>query len=366
MAIFEPGDPSPLVQRRSRVVGWLMLGLSAIIAVGLTFFPAPYVIDNPGPTYDTLGSVSVGDGEFDLISISGAQTYDTSGELRLTTVTRTGNPESLPGWLDVLAGWADPSRTVIPVSVAYPPGVTVEASREAAVIDMNNSQQEAIAAALSYVGVAYTSLLTVNEAMDNGPSAGVLLSEDVILQAGGEYVNDVTRLREIIAESGTQVPLPMVVERSGEEIDLEVLPRMSEGEDRVPMIGILVSGKYDFPLDIDIALDNVGGPSAGAMFALGIVEKLTSEDLTNGTVIAGTGTISAKGEVESIGGIRHKLHGARNDGATVFLAPLGNCGDVVGHIPEGLQVIPMATLDDAIASLEALRDGAPVPSCPGA
>ena len=90
------------------------------------------------------------------------------------------------------------------------------------------------------------------------------------------------------------------------------------------------------------------------------------EDLTNGTVIAGTGTISAKGEVGSIGGIRHKLHGARNDGATVFLAPLGNCGDVVGHIPEGLQVIPMATLDDAITSLEALRDGAPVPSCPGA
>ncbi|MFT4775524.1 MAG: PDZ domain-containing protein [Pontimonas sp.] len=365
MTIFEQGDPSPVVKRRSRTVGWLMLAFTAVSAIGLTFFPAPYVIDHPGPTYDTLGSISVDDTELDLISILGAPTYDTTGELRLTTVTRTGNPESLPGWLDVLTGWVDPSQTVIPVSVAYPPGLSVEANREAAVIDMENSQQEAIAAALSYVGIAYSSLLTVNQALEGGPSEGVLLPGDVIISADGQFVDDVTALREIIAQSGTQAPMAMVVKRDGSDVDLEVLPRMSEGETRIPMIGISVSGMYDFPISVDIALDNVGGPSAGAMFALGIVDKLSAEDLTHGQIVAGTGTISAAGEVGPIGGIRHKLLGASYDGATIFLAPAGNCGDVVGHIPAGLTVIPMATLDDAVDAMRALASGSVLASCPG-
>ncbi|HAA79343.1 MAG TPA: ATP-dependent serine peptidase containing a PDZ domain protein, partial [Microbacteriaceae bacterium] len=82
-------------------------------------------------------------------------------------------------------------------------------------------------------------------------------------------------------------PMAMVVKRDGSDIDLEVLPRMSEGETRIPMIGISVSGMYDFPISVDIALDNVGGPSAGAMFALGIVDKLSAEDLTHGQIVAG-------------------------------------------------------------------------------
>jgi PDZ domain-containing protein len=131
------------------------------------------------------------------------------------------------------------------------------------------------------------------------------------------------------------------------------------------MIGILVSGTYDFPIDVDIALDNVGGPSAGLMFALGIVEKLSPADITQGTVFAGTGTIDAQGVIGPIGGIRHKMQGALNDGATWFFAPADNCPDVVGHIPDGLQVIPVATLEDAMMALESIRAGNPVPGCAG-
>ena len=109
-----------------------MLGLTGVIVAGLSLLPAPYVIDNPGPTYDTLGSVVGGDAEIDLIAITGREVFDTTGELRLTTVTRSGNPDSLPGWMDVMAGWLDPTRTVTPVDIAYPPGVTVEQNREAA------------------------------------------------------------------------------------------------------------------------------------------------------------------------------------------------------------------------------------------
>jgi PDZ domain-containing protein len=128
----------------------------------------------------------------------------------------------------------------------------------------------------------------------------------------------------------------------------------------------LVTGSYEFPIEVDIALENVGGPSAGLMFALGIVDKLTEEDITGGQVIAGTGTITADGVVGSIGGIRHKMFGALDDGATIFFAPIGNCGAVMGHIPDGLQVYPVATLDDAVDALRILRSGGTPPVCPEA
>lgn len=363
MSIFETDDPTPGVQQRSRRAGWLMLSLTAVIIVGLSFFPAPYVIDNPGPTYDTLGSVEVGDATLDLIAISGGEVYETTGEIRLTTVTRSGNPDSLPGWLDVLSGWLDPTRTVIPVDIAYPPGVSVEQNREAAQIDMENSQQEAIAAALAYAGIPFSSTLIVSQALEGGPSEGVLLEDDLIVQAMGTPVHTVTELRDLIAVSGVNTPLDLVVERSGAEIDLQIVPRMSEGASPMPMIGILVSGRYDFPLEIDIALENVGGPSAGLVFALGIVDKLSPDDLTGGGIFAGTGTINARGDVGSVGGIRHKMHGALADGAQWFLAPADNCPDVLGHIPEGLSVIPVATLDDAVDALIGIREGTTVAAC---
>jgi PDZ domain-containing protein len=364
VTIFEQDDPTRVVQQRSRRAGWLMLGLTALIAVGLSLLPAPYVIDHPGPTFDTLGSVETSGGDVSLISISGAPTYEPSGELRLTTVTRSGNPENLPGWLDVVTGWLDPSRTVIPVDVAYPPGVSVEANLEAAQIEMRNSQQESVAAALGYVGVPYTSLLVVAQAMEGGPSEGVLESDDVVVQAAGQSVTDVSQLREIIADSGAGKPLELLVERAGRLETIEVVPRLSEGDTRVPMIGIVVSGRYEFPIEVDIALENVGGPSAGLIFALGIVEMLSDEDLTSGTVIAGTGTITAGGDVGSIGGIRHKMLGALNDGASVFLAPASNCPDIVGHIPEGLVVVPVATLSEAVDALRLFAAGEPTATCP--
>jgi PDZ domain-containing protein len=342
-----------------------MLAFTAAIIVGLSFFPAPYVIDNPGPTFDTLGSVSVGEEEMELILIVGEETFEATGSLLLTTVTRSGNPESLPGWFDVLRGWFDPTRTVIPVDVAYPPGISFEQNREAATIEMETSQQEAVAAALDYLGIAYTSRMVVSQAMEGGPSEGVLLPGDVILSANGMAVDTVSVLRGIIADSGVVSPMTITVEREGSPVDVAVLPRMSEGQERVPMVGILVSGTYDFPVDVDIALDNVGGPSAGLMFALGIVEKLSPADFTQGKVFAGTGTIDAQGSIGPIGGVRHKMHGALNDGARWFFVPADNCPDVVGHVPEGLQVIPVATLDDAMTALESIHAGDSVPRCSG-
>jgi PDZ domain-containing protein len=121
--------------------------------------------------------------------------------------------------------------------------------------------------------------------------------------------------------------------------------------------------QYQFPFDVKISVGDIGGPSAGLMFALGIVDKLTSLDLTGGRFIAGTGEITPNGQVQAIGGIQQKMLGARQAGATIFLAPESNCGDVKGAIPAGLQVVEVSSLSQAVDDLEAIKAGQPVPSC---
>jgi len=129
------------------------------------------------------------------------------------------------------------------------------------------------------------------------------------------------------------------------------------------VMGVQVYEQYKFPFTVRFSVGDIGGPSAGMMFALGIIDKLTPTNLTGGKFIAGTGEIEASGKVDPIGGIQQKMVGARNAGATVFLAPAANCSDVKGAIPAGLEVVKVGTLSQAVSDLEALKAGQPVPSC---
>jgi PDZ domain-containing protein len=129
-------------------------------------------------------------------------------------------------------------------------------------------------------------------------------------------------------------------------------------------LGVTVTTGCLAPFTVDLGLGNqIGGPSAGMMFALGIMDKLGSDNLTNGRFIAGTGTISPEGAVGAIGGIQLKMIAARRAGATIFLAPASNCNDVVGAIPSGLNVIKVSTLHQAVQDLEAVERNRPVPHC---
>ena len=130
-----------------------------------------------------------------------------------------------------------------------------------------------------------------------------------------------------------------------------------------PILGIMVQEGYKFPFTVSIRVGDIGGPSAGMMFALGIIDKLTPLNLTGGKFIAGTGEITAAGQVQPIGGIQQKMVGARDAGATVFLTPAANCPDTAVAVPAGLRVVKVSTLSGAIADLEALKAGKPVPSC---
>ena len=158
----------------------------------------------------------------------------------------------------------------------------------------------------------------------------------------------------MIADHGTATPVKIDIVRGSATRVIEVTPTQAPKSGSKPMVGIIVGADYNFPFEINIQLHAVGGPSAGMMFALGIIDKLTPGKLNGGKNVAGTGTITADGQVGPIGGIRQKMYGAVKSGAGYFLAPSENCSEVSGHIPAGLKVFAVATLDDSLAVLAAL------------
>ncbi len=367
MALFDD-DLSPRPQGRSRRerIGWAALGIAVVIGVGFALLPSPYVIEQPGPVYDTLGVADHEGEEVPLIEIPDEETFPTDGELNLLTVTVLGRPGQTPNWLEVLGAWFDQTRSAVPVEAIFPPGLTDadrDAQNSAAMVD---SQQDAIAAALVELGYDFPRDVTVAGILDDSPAAGVLEEGDVIAAVNGAAVNSVDELRAAVRENGAETPASLLVVRDGAEQTIAVTP--IERDDAV-VLGVGVRMDYEFPIDVELQLDNVGGPSAGMMFALGIVDKLTPGAMTGGEIVAGTGTIDSAGEVGAIGGVRQKLWGAEDAGADWFLAPASNCDEVTGHVPDGLTVFAVSTLDEARAMVEAIADGADTSgfaSCPAA
>ncbi len=343
---------------------WALI-VALIALVVLTFLPTPYVIQRPGPVYDTLGTAAGADGEqVPLISVEGAETYETGGSLDLTTVQVVGNRERTPNWFELAFAWMDSSRAVVPLESVFPAGVTTEQRDERNATLMVDSQHEATAAALSELGHDTGAQVVVVEAVEDMPADGLLEAEDVITAADGTAVESAKQLRQAIQDAeGDAVELTVL--RAGEEQTVEVTPEQhTEGDETTWLVGVTLRTDYDFPVDVTIQLDNVGGPSAGMMFALGIIDTLTPGQLNGGEDVAGTGTIEADGTVGPIGGIRQKLYGARGAGADYFLAPESNCDEVVGHIPDGLTVIRTATLEQSLDALEVIADGGDLGALP--
>lgn len=343
---------------------WALI-VALVALVVLTFLPTPYVIQRPGPVYDTLGTAAGEDGEqVPLISIEGAETFDTAGTLDLTTVQVVGNRERTPSWFELALAWTDSSRAVVPLDSVFPEGVTTEQRDERNATLMVDSQHEATAAALNELGYDTGAEVVVVEAVDDTPAAGVLEPDDVITGIDGAAVESAKQLRQTIQDAEGD-PIELTVQRRGEEQQVTITPQKhTEGDVTTWVIGITLRTDYDFPIDVAIQLDNVGGPSAGMMFALGIVDRLTEGELNGGENVAGTGTIEADGTVGPIGGIRQKLYGARDAGAEYFLAPASNCDEVVGHVPDGLQVIRTSTLEESLDALSVIADGGDVAKLP--
>lgn len=332
--------------------------LALVLAVVGLWLPVPFVTLAPGPVTDTLGEV---DGT-PLIDIDGRETFPTSGKLELTTVEETPRL-SLFG---ALQDWMDTDRAVVPRELVRPPGSTQEEIREENAQAMLDSQDQATAAALAELGIEPTGeSVAVHEVPDDSPAADVLRPGDVITAVNGTGISTQEELRAEIARVSPGDPVDIIFVRDGENRTGSIVTRESTDEPGRPLIGITTTQDRTYPFTVDIRISDVGGPSAGLMFALGIVDLLTPGALTGGRTVAGTGTIDAAGDVGPIGGIQQKVLGARHAGATVFLVPAANCADASRMDAADLRLVRVETLSGAIDALDALREdlAADVPAC---
>ncbi|MFC8344368.1 PDZ domain-containing protein [Streptomyces sp. NPDC057280] len=257
---------------RPRAVAVCALPVVALLATA-AFAPLPFSLAQPGMTANVLGENQ----DTPVITITGAETRTTTGQLRMTTIEAT-NPDTRVSLGDVLDAWFATDQAVMPRDSVYPSGQSTQQIERHNTEQMKESQDAATEAALNYLDLS------------------------------------------------------------------------------------------DKNIKVTLKLADVGGPSAGLLFSLGIVDKLDGDgnggDLTGGRVIAGTGTIDADGTVGAVGGVSLKTQAAKRDGATVFLVPEDECGDAKAELPKGLRLIPVTTLKGAVSSLTALESGkGSVPSC---
>jgi Lon-like protease len=359
VAIFTvAGDDRPGGSRRGRTIGWVFLILAVVGAVLVGLQPSSYVIEKPGPVYNTIGNTVVNKRTVPVLSISGAKTYPTSGALDMLTVDIDGNPEQPATWGEVAAAWFNPSEAITPLDEIFAPQQTAEQSDKQSTAEMTDSQQQATAAALYHQHISFDSTITVGGTNKGSPAARVMRKGDILKSLDGKTFIDADQLHSFIVANGTDRPVTLGFVRNGVAQTARLTPAKT---DAGPYIGVYLTEKYSFPFPVKVQLQDVGGPSAGMMFALGIIDKLTPGPLNGGKHIAGTGTISAFGVVGAIGGIRQKMYGARAAGATYFLAPASNCGGsdgVRGHIPSGLTVFATSSLGQSVADVKAIASGA--------
>lgn len=351
----QPGDAEPLPPpAEPATVVAVLAGFAGVVLICVALLlPVPYVILDPGPVLNTLGSAN---GK-PLISISGHPVYPAGGQLDLTTVSSLGGPGRRVTLTQVFSAWLRPSGTVVPQDVYYPPGQTAEQTRRIDEASMVSSQESASVAALGALGIPVPADLAVAGVRPAAPAAKVFRSGDVIETLDGRRITSLTGLRAALGRVRPGAVVRVGVLRAGQQQVLRATTTSDQDTGRT-VLDVFVDQRFRLPFTIKIQIEDIGGPSAGQMFALGVVDKLTPGDLTGGRRIAGTGTIDAQGAIGPIGGIRQKMIGARRAGAQWFLAPAANCGEVVGHVPDGLRVVKTSTLAQSrfeVASIAAGR-----------
>ncbi|HEX5968995.1 MAG TPA: PDZ domain-containing protein [Intrasporangium sp.] len=355
-ALQFPGPPrqrAPLSRGNIVFLVGFFLGLAVLVVGNLVH--VPFAIVSPGPTMDTLGKVPGEANGSALISVEGLPTYETEGELNFTTVSVLGGPGFPVDAFDVLWAWMDPSQDVLPVDQVFDPDASKERIAEENAVQMEGSQEEATAVALRALGKPVKTHIEVGEFLDEAPAKEALRVGDRIVRVGDTTVTTTESIRSALQTVRPGEPIEIEVTRAGKPVVADVTTMTGAGGRTA--LGVVLRLDHDFPATVTINAGDVGGPSAGLMFALGIYDKLTPGPLTNGRDIAGTGTIDEEGGVGPIGGIRQKMAGARSGGSEYFLAPADNCPEVVGNVPSGLEVFAVSSFKDATNAVEGIASG---------
>lgn len=339
----------------SRRIAALTTGALLLVVLGVlgTTLPVPYVAQVPGPTFNTLGDI---DGE-PIISVEGREPDDVDGNLNLTTVGVSRGGLSL---VQAVRGWFDDEVAVVPEDSVYPPDQTDEETRRANREAFLTSEQAAESAALGHLG--YPDKVVVKGFAEDSPSEGRLEEGDALETVDGRPTPDLEALDAVLTSipGGTEVTVEYT--RLGEPGRTTITTKPAT-EREGSLLGVSVIVQPTAPFDVDIQVEDVGGPSAGLMLALGILDLVDDEDLTGGSFVAGTGTIDPEGAVGPIGGITLKMVTARDIGADLFLVPADNCAEALRVEDPGFPLARVATLDDALAALADLAAGRTPETC---
>jgi Lon-like protease len=360
--------------RRTTTMLASTLVLIALLCVG-ALLKTPYAEMSPGPTVNTLGT---SDGR-PVLSFKGApRTYPTSGHLNMVTVEVT-NPQFRMNVADALTGWLAHDDVVVPHDTLYPAGTTEQESTQENAEEFSQSQESAKVSAFKVLHMKVVTHVNVASVLKGSPAQGKLHAGDLIEAVDGKPVTRTADVAKLVTdhkpgENVVFTVIPAATAAAAKKANREPVgtrqvtvktAQSHDGGKSRAIVGIEAGTDHTFPFTANIRLANVGGPSAGLMFSLGIVDKLTPGSLTGGKFVAGTGTIDDSGTVGPIGGIPLKMIGARDAGAQYFFSPAGNCAEAAADTPKGLTLVKVKNISDAMTSLADIRAGktADLPRC---
>ena len=287
----------------------------------------------------------------DSVVADDVDVYPPDGELLMLTIVSQG----VNVFEAIIAGF-DPTIDLVKKQVVRRPGETDEEYRNRTLQQMDDSNFRSVAVALDYLDIdLVASEVVINEFVEGVPAASVLVLGDSILSIEGVSISTVEDLRPHLEGVGIGESVTMAVNRNGEIVEVEVELTERGDEPGVAMIGVILGELSEPPFPLKIQAGDVGGPSAGMMHTLAIIDTLTEGELTKGRVIAGTGTIQMDGTVGNIGGIRQKVPAAEAAGATHILVPAGNYESALTADFDHIKIIPIDTISDAVSFLETLE-----------
>ncbi|WP_149361221.1 YlbL family protein [Lolliginicoccus suaedae] len=338
----------------NRRIVTLIVALVPIVVFGLIGANAtvPYAAMGPGPTINALGDLD----DKPIIALEGVESDETAGNFNLTTVAvRTGLT-----LFDAVGFWLSGRDGIVPIDEVIPPGRTNDEMREINRLEFERSESTAEVAALRYLD--YPFVVTVAGFIEDSPSSSLLKEGDILTSVNGEPVVSAVDVPDQLAGFAPGEPVTVGFTRDGVAGEATI-PLGSHPEEDKGILGISVADEPLVDFDVTFNVDGVGGPSAGLILSLALIDKLSPGELNGGRFIAGTGTIDSAGNVGPIGGIRYKLIAAKEAGASEFLVPADNCSEASAHAVEGLELVRVERLADAVGFLEDLEAGRDVPTC---
>jgi Lon-like protease len=320
--------------RRFLRVAWLVLLLGAVVFAVLV--PLPYYEIGPGPAREVEP----------LIHVDGPPVYASAGKLVMTTVSFRQATA-----LDAFLAWLDPHRSLVAQDVLYPSGETKVQGDQRSFSQMDTSKIDAAYVVLHQTGdypQQHGTGALIESVAPGCPAEGRLAAGDLVTAIDHQPVQTVEQAQKLLDAIPSDSAATFEIRAAG-QTETVTATRGTCVPGRPPLFGISMIA--NFPYRIRIESGDIGGPSAGLMWSLGLDDLLTPGDLTGGKVVAGTGTIDPQGKVGPIGGIGDKVVAAQSVGAEVFLVPKANLQGAQAASDGSMRIIPVGSFQEALTAL---------------